>query len=114
MAAMSETIYAEVPMPSLRTDRPALLVSSTSWTPDEDFSILLEALDLYEKRAIQVASSQPFPNGRLPKVLVIVTGKGPLREKYMEEVGKLQTSWKWVRCISLWLEAEDYPILLGW
>lgn len=31
----------------------------------------------------------------------------------MQEIDELQKKWKWVRCVSLWLEAEDYPILLG-
>jgi beta-1,4-mannosyltransferase len=94
-------------MPILRSDRPALLVSSTSWTPDEDFSILLEALCLYEKLAREA------PTGGLPKVMVVITGKGPLKERYMREIDRLQSGWEWVRCIDMWLEAEDYPLLLG-
>ncbi|TCD62817.1 mannosyltransferase [Steccherinum ochraceum] len=103
------------PNPTQRSDRPALLVSSTSWTPDEDFSILLEALQLYEVKAREA-------RGALPKVLMVVTGKGPEREKYMWEVEKLQSgkgsggdesAWEWVRCVSMWLEPEDYPVLLG-
>ena len=54
----------------------------------------------------------------------MVTGKGPLRQKYMQEVEQLQTghgggqdgedgAWRFVRCVSLWLEADDYPLLLG-
>jgi len=111
------TTYSEVQMPTLRSDRPALLVSSTSWTPDEDFSILLEALQVYDSRAQELfGENQPNGKGtkeRLPKLLVILTGKGPLKDKYMKDVEKLQESWNWVRCISLWLEAKDYPILLG-
>lgn len=44
---------------------------------------------------------------------MIVTGKGPLKNKYMKEVEKLQEGWEWVRCVSMWLESEDYPVLLG-
>lgn len=99
-------------MPEPRADRPALLVSSTSWTPDEDFSMLIEALGIYERKARAA-------EGKLPKVLMVVTGKGPDRERYMREVAKLQEGedgeegWKYVRCISMWLEAADYPIMLG-
>ncbi|KAI0344280.1 mannosyltransferase [Trametopsis cervina] len=97
--------------PSQRHDRPALLVSSTSWTPDEDFSMLLDALTIYNQKAASAAE------GQLPKVMMVVTGKGPDREKYLKEVEKLEDgenkAWTHVRLISMWLEASDYPLLLG-
>jgi beta-1,4-mannosyltransferase len=87
-----------------------MLVSSTSWTEDEDFSILLDALSIYEQRARAA-------RGRLPRVLMFVTGKGPLRELYMRKARCLQDGegdpWQWVHIISTWLEPEDYPLLLG-
>ncbi|PCH33027.1 glycosyltransferase family 33 protein [Wolfiporia cocos MD-104 SS10] len=106
------------PMPVLRSDRPALVVSSTSWTPDEDFGILLDAMVMYEKRACALATEESGGHG-LPRMLVVVTGKGPLREEYMARIGRMQDGeggddpWRFVRCVSLWLEAEDYPLLLG-
>ncbi|KAH9931275.1 glycosyltransferase family 33 protein [Fomitopsis serialis] len=109
------------PMPALRSDRPALIVSSTSWTPDEDFGILLDSMILYEKRARELSQERraDAPRKGLPRLLVIVTGKGPLRDEYMQKIGNMQSgengeeAWRFVRCVSLWLEAEDYPLLLG-
>lgn len=82
--------------------RPALVVSSTSWTADEDFSLLLTALDLYQ--------SSVTPTTTLPKLLVIITGKGQLRSAFEKAVSN---RWKdiIVRCV--FLPARDYPTLLG-
>ncbi|KAJ3758581.1 mannosyltransferase [Lentinula raphanica] len=103
--------YENVQPPRLRPDRPALLVSSTSWTPDEDFGILLDALTQYEQKADELSRTKD--DHRLPRILMAVTGKGPQRDEYMKRINQLQADWRWVRCISIWLEAEDYPTFLG-
>ncbi|XP_043945720.1 chitobiosyldiphosphodolichol beta-mannosyltransferase [Protopterus annectens] len=85
------------------SSHPALLLSSTSWTEDEDFSILLKALIEYEKL---VVSGQ-----KLPSLVCVITGKGPLKDYYGKQIEQLQL--KHVQFCTPWLEAEDYPVLLG-
>jgi glycosyltransferase involved in cell wall biosynthesis len=87
-----------------RPDRPALLVSSTSWTEDEDFGLLLSALVALDK--IVVDEPAAFPD-----FVVVVTGKGPLRAHYEALFGQLRLRRVHIR--TLWLEAADYPVLLG-
>uniref|UniRef100_A0A3B4VRE0 Chitobiosyldiphosphodolichol beta-mannosyltransferase n=2 Tax=Seriola dumerili TaxID=41447 RepID=A0A3B4VRE0_SERDU len=88
---------------TLTMERPALLLSSTSWTEDEDFSILLEALKEYEGFIKEGAS--------LPPLVCAITGKGPQKEHYRKLIDSLQL--EHVEICTPWLEAEDYPVLLG-
>ncbi|XP_053220628.1 chitobiosyldiphosphodolichol beta-mannosyltransferase isoform X1 [Podarcis raffonei] len=83
--------------------RPALLISSTSWTEDEDFSILLRALEEYERYLNDGA--------KLPPLVCVITGKGPLKEYYKKLIAELH--FKHIQICTPWLEAEDYPLLLG-
>ncbi|KAL0443673.1 UNVERIFIED_CONTAM: UDP-glycosyltransferase TURAN [Sesamum latifolium] len=108
----------------LKPNRPALIVSSTSWTPDEDFGILLEAALMYDRRVAallgeddssgdevlwdEICGGKQFP---YPRLLFIITGKGPEKEKYEEMIRKL--SLRRVAFRTMWLAAEDYPLLLG-
>jgi len=101
-------VPSPVHLPTLRAERTALLVSSTSWTADEDFGLLLEALEIYNR----VASAEGGEKG-LPRILVMITGKGPLKDMYMGKIRRLQCTWDFVRCISTWLDTMDYPLLLG-
>lgn len=84
--------------------RMAILVSSTSWTADEDFSILLKALKVYDRKAIKQSEKFPF-------LLCIITGKGPQKEEYMKQIKVLNFSK--VDVITPWLEIQDYPLVLA-
>ncbi|KAF7050581.1 hypothetical protein CFC21_058920 [Triticum aestivum] len=109
---------------SLKPNRPALVVSSTSWTPDEDFSILLEAALMYDRRvAATLGEEDSMDEGQLwidikngkqfdyPRLLFVITGKGPDRKKYEEQIKRLKL--RRVAFRTMWLASEDYPLLLG-
>ena len=102
------TISADGVEVSERPDRPMLLVSSTSWTADEDFGLLLEALTTLDAKLAKVTQK---PVGDGPHVVAIITGKGPLKEYYEERMRSLGLTR--VAICTMWLEPEDYPRLLG-
>ncbi|KIW05515.1 hypothetical protein, variant [Verruconis gallopava] len=95
--------YAEL----IKSGTTKLIVSSTSWTCDEDFSILLDALVAYSARAMKKSS--------LPRVLAIITGKGPEKDRYVSKIARLKTEDKLVHVdiMTAWLSMEDYARLLG-
>uniref|UniRef100_A0A804LNE5 serine C-palmitoyltransferase n=1 Tax=Zea mays TaxID=4577 RepID=A0A804LNE5_MAIZE len=108
----------------LKSNRPTL-VSSTSWTPDEDFSILLEAVLMYDRRVSAALGEDDstdeeqlwidIKNGKqfvYPRLLFIVTGKGPDRKKYEDQIKRLKL--RRVALRTMWLASEDYPLLLGY
>ena len=57
-----------------------LIISPTSWTADEDFGLLLQALTDYD-RTCGSSESQ-----NLPDLVVMITGKGPDREHFESRV----------------------------
>uniref|UniRef100_A0A0K0DJY6 Glycos_transf_1 domain-containing protein n=1 Tax=Angiostrongylus cantonensis TaxID=6313 RepID=A0A0K0DJY6_ANGCA len=79
-----------------RDDRPLLAISSTSWTPDEDFQILLDAV-------------KKSPATRLPVIVLIITGRGPLKKYYVEKIKRMKIEF----VHTLWLESEDYPLMIA-
>ena len=86
-----------------RLGRPALITSSTSWTPDEDFGILLNALLLLDAKIEN--------EGTNLRVMVVVTGKGPEKAQYEVQISKLTLHH--VAVTTMWLEPGDYPVFLA-
>ena len=81
---------------------PAMVVSPTSWTRDEDFELLLDAL----ARAEALVAERPFPD-----VLVLLTGRGARRARFEEAAARRPGRRFHVR--TLWLEPDDYPRVLA-
>lgn len=87
---------------SIMSGNTRLIVSSTSWTPDEDFSILLDAL-------VEYARDGPRP------IIAIITGKGPQKAYYQGKIKDLEKAGKLpnIRILTAWLTMEDYATLLS-
>lgn len=91
----------------MRKDRPALVVSSTSWTHDEDFSILLDALVLLDQKWVSFSNDKK----KHQSMVVAVTGKGPEKQYYEKIISNL--SLRYISIHTLWLESCDYPLFIG-
>ena len=93
---------------AIEKDELKVIVSSTSWTPDEDFSMLLDALTSYSTAATGSGS-------KLPDLLVVITGKGPQQEHYLKKVAALESSGKLKKVMiqTAWLSTSDYARLLA-
>ncbi len=93
---------------SLGDRRMPLIVCSTSWNPAEDFDLLLEALERTERRLVQARG--PGVAGQ-PDLVVLMTGRGPLRGEFEARVRRRALARVTVR--TLWLEPAEYPVVVG-
>ena len=97
--------------------KPIVMISSTSWTPDEDFSMLLDAFIKTEemiKESIEDKTQKDIYNiteDKIKKILFLITGRGPMRDKFMEKIS--EANLKFFDVKSIWLESDDYPKLLS-
>ncbi|HEV7733183.1 MAG TPA: glycosyltransferase [Candidatus Binatia bacterium] len=82
--------------------RPALVVSPTSWSRDEDFDLLVEGAVALDARLRDEGG---------PVVAVVVTGDGPGRAAYERRFADLGL--ERVQLRTLWLPADEYPRFLG-
>ncbi|GMM28960.1 chitobiosyldiphosphodolichol beta-1,4 mannosyltransferase [Martiniozyma asiatica (nom. inval.)] len=77
-----------------------ILVSSTSFTPDEDFKVLINSLKELDGKI----------SGSKNKIWMIVTGKGPLQNEFKKMVEDY--NWTNVEIKNVWLPIEQYPKVL--
>ena len=90
-----------------KENRPLLLLTSTSYTPDEDLDRLVDAMKFY--------AAECSKNEKLPKIHLIVTGAGPLKKQFIgkfQDFNKNQGYGK-VMIQTKWLEIDDYPKMVA-
>jgi len=88
--------------------RVPLVVCPTSWTPDEDFDLLLEALERTDRA---LGADQAAAAGSPTALAVLMTGRGVMRPEFEKRVAR--RNFKRVAVRTIWLEPGDYPVLVG-
>jgi beta-1,4-mannosyltransferase len=88
-----------------KPERPALIVSSTSWTADENFDLLLEAVKICDERA------RATPSLKFPQVRLLVSGKGDLRAHYEAKMSSMDL--QHFKLFTEFFPHADYVRVLG-
>jgi beta-1,4-mannosyltransferase len=84
-----------------------LVVCPSSWTPDEDFDLLLEALE----RAERALGAKGGASDAAPQLAVLMTGRGELRGEIEKRLSRRTFHRLAVRTV--WVDPADYPTLIG-
>jgi beta-1,4-mannosyltransferase len=94
----------------LGATRPPIVVCPTSWTPDEDFDLLLEALERAERTLTRSADALAA-NAQFPALALFLTGLGPLRATFEQRAAR--RNFKAITVKTAWLDPADYPTFVG-
>jgi beta-1,4-mannosyltransferase len=92
----------------LGTRRIPIVVAPTSWTLDEDFDLLLEALERAERT---LTARLGASDGSAPDLAVLLTGRGDMKAEFERRVAR--RDFKRLAVRTVWLEPADYPTLIG-
>ncbi|OFV90505.1 MAG: hypothetical protein A3H95_13360 [Acidobacteria bacterium RIFCSPLOWO2_02_FULL_64_15] len=85
------------------------IVCPTSWTEDEDFDVIIDAVVRLEERLRGWEASGP--SRRFPDLVILVTGDGARRAEFERRFAGLPA--RRVHLRARWLEPEDYPRVVG-
>lgn len=80
----------------------AMAVSPTSWTADEDFDLLIDAV----ARSEALIRSHEASGHSFPELVILLTGRGPLRQRFESQMTSRRLSRVHLR--TMWLEPGDY------
>jgi beta-1,4-mannosyltransferase len=85
------------------------IVCPTSWTEDEDFDVIIEAVPRLEERIRGWEAAGP--GRRFTDLVILVTGDGARRAEFERRFAGLPA--RRIQLRARWLEPEDYPRVVG-
>ncbi|MGE3508891.1 MAG: glycosyltransferase [Vicinamibacterales bacterium] len=85
------------------------IVCPSSWTEDEDFDVVIEAVVRLEERIRGWEASNP--GRRFPQLIILVTGDGQRRAEFERRFAGLPA--RRIQLRARWLEPEEYPLVVG-
>jgi beta-1,4-mannosyltransferase len=83
-----------------------VMISPTSWSLDEDFDLLVDAV----RRCEELMHGGEKEGKRYHALLLLLTGRGPRRAVYEARLTALSSDR--IRVMAMWLESDDYHRML--